>query len=76
MARKERERTLGKFLGLHVGQRFVVQHVVVASRAQQLQEVDSALAAGAREVGEQLVADVSAVAVLPWWRAPVSSTWT
>ncbi len=48
----------------HVQQARVVEHVVLEGCPQGLQEVDPALAAGGREGGEPLVADVQRVAVL------------
>lgn len=56
----------GQFLLGEVGQRHFVDHLVLVAAAQHLQEVDPALAGGAVEVSEEVVADVSAVALLPF----------
>lgn len=59
LERSFRQRLLG-----HVGQRRVIDRIVVLPGPQQAQKVDPALAVGAGEVGEQLVANVSTVAVV------------
>ena len=57
-----------RWLPVPVSPGHVVEHVVGVGPAQDLQEVLPALAGGALEVGEQVVADVGAGAVL----APVA----
>ncbi len=49
----------------HVVARGVIDAIVAVGTAQQLEEVDTAFRGGGFEVGEALVADVGAVAVLP-----------
>lgn len=55
---------LRKFLPLVVGCCHVIDHVVGVRPMQDLQKVPPALAVGALEGGEQIVADVGAVAVV------------
>ncbi len=58
------EQRLRKVLPLYVGERILVNHVIAVPVAQQLQEIDSALASRAFEPCEELIAYMSAVSVL------------
>ena len=63
---------VGQLLLVHVRQRLLIDPIVAVARAQQLQEVDSALVRGALEPGKRLVADVGHVAIVsPMPRAGV-----
>src|ERR1035438_4847909 len=64
LPRKPCEDRVRQLLGRHVLQRHAAKDIVEMAAAQELEKVDPALALGALEPREPLVADVRAVAVL------------